>query len=606
MSKCVIIIFLILIQGAFLVPKCEEGKNNCLKCNYLTKLCAQCAKSIYIPDENGGCEGSKKCFIGKNYCNECSEEGNKCLKCELGYFPDQNGGCSYSDNCEISFKGECLKCIDEFILIGKNINNKYLYCKSLISEDLKNCEIIDLNKGICSKCKEGFYLNKGDNRCLEIENCYESSFGKCLKCIDGYYFDKKNNKCQKQEGLFLNCKETTDNQLCDICEDEYYFSEDGKCLETNFCSKADNSGKCRECILNYYLSKYKPYCSSTDNCYLSDKDTGLCLSCIENYYIDYKDGKCKSNKENNEFMNCRISEEVCKDCSYPYFLGEDSKCSLSKNCANSENGKCILCSDNYYLGLDNKCTKIQHCKYSNVNYECIECEDKYYYNAKNKICILAENNFENCKSSDYNGKFCEKCKEDFYLNLKDHLCYSNKEMDYFFGCDETDIKGEYCAICKKGFYFGKKYNRCSNIEGCEMLFDEKKCSECNEKYVLDVKNGKCEINYKIIDENKKFYYKCNKTNEEGTKCSICANGLNPDVQGFCFDSIHCIEEKNGVCQKCGRKENEYVDYCLNSAFGCVETLTENCLECDNILDLNRCSKCIDGYELSFNNKCVKN
>ena len=28
---------------------------------------------------------------------------------------------------------------------------------------------------------------------------------------------------------------------------------------------------------------------------------GICLQCEEGYYIDFKDGKCKSNEENNEF-----------------------------------------------------------------------------------------------------------------------------------------------------------------------------------------------------------------------------------------------------------------------------------------------------------------
>ena len=604
MSNYIKIILLIFFQEIYLAPICEERKNNCAKCNYINNLCIKCDKEIYIPDENGGCQGAKKCFMGKNYCSECSEVGNICQKCEVGYFPDENGGCSYTDNCQISYKGKCLKCKEEFILTGINKDNNYLICKSLNSEDFKNCDNIDINKGTCSKCKEGYYLNKGDNRCISIENCLESSFGKCTQCIDGYYLSKKNNICLKQEGLFIHCKESTDDELCDLCEDNYYLSQDGKCSETNFCSQVDNS-KCVECISDYFLSKFYHYCSSTDNCYMSDQDTGLCFSCMNDYYLDYKDGKCKSNKEDNEFKYCRNANEVCKDCIYPYILGEDSKCSLSKNCANSELGKCISCLDNYFLGKDNKCSNVQHCIYSNIFYECIECEDKYYYDANKNICSLAEKNFENCKISDYNGNLCEKCKEGFYLNLKDHLCYSNKELGNFYGCSETDKNGEYCSICINGFYFGQKYKRCSKIQGCEMLLDENNCQECNEKYVLDKKSGKCEINYEIIDIQKKFYFKCNETNEEGTQCESCVNGVRLDDNGLCFDDAHCIKGKNGICQKCGRKENEYLDYCLNSDFGCVETLITNCLECDDILDLNKCTKCFEGYELDSNNKCVK-
>ena len=75
------LIILILIQGIILLPSCKEGKNNCLKCNYLTKLCSLCDKDIFSPDENGGCTSSKKCIIWKNYCHECSENEDKCQKC---------------------------------------------------------------------------------------------------------------------------------------------------------------------------------------------------------------------------------------------------------------------------------------------------------------------------------------------------------------------------------------------------------------------------------------------------------------------------------------------------------------------------------------------
>ena len=65
-----------------------------------------------------------------------------------------------------------------------------------------------MRKGICSKCKEGFYLNKIDNRCIVTENCLESSYGKCLQCSYGYYLDKIDNKCKKEKEQFMNCMET--------------------------------------------------------------------------------------------------------------------------------------------------------------------------------------------------------------------------------------------------------------------------------------------------------------------------------------------------------------------------------------------------------------
>ena len=120
-------------------------------------MCSICENDIYIQDEDGGCTiAAKNCIMGKNYCNQCTEQGDLCKVCTEGYFPDENGGCSYTANCEISNKGECIKCIQNYILIGKTSyqNDNIKICKSLNSEDLKNCDVINTEKGICSKCKE--------------------------------------------------------------------------------------------------------------------------------------------------------------------------------------------------------------------------------------------------------------------------------------------------------------------------------------------------------------------------------------------------------------------------------------------------------------------
>ena len=100
-------------------PNCVEDINYCTRCNPITKLCVKCEKDIYKPDENGGCQHARTCRIGINYCVDCFEDGQLCRLCDEGYFPDDNGGCALTDNCEISYKGECLKCKENYILMGK-------------------------------------------------------------------------------------------------------------------------------------------------------------------------------------------------------------------------------------------------------------------------------------------------------------------------------------------------------------------------------------------------------------------------------------------------------------------------------------------------------
>ena len=199
-------IFFIFIGISIANPHCKENINFCLRCNNVTKLCEKCEKDIFIPDNDGGCEPSQKCILGKGHCLECDESSYLCKICEDKYFPDENGGCSYTDDCEISYQGECLKCKEGLVLVGTNIK----ICKSLNSDDLKNCDKINTQNGLCNSCKEGFYLTSGDKKCIKIENCEQSSFGLCNKCTLNYYLDKKDGKCKEQKGLFKNCKQTID------------------------------------------------------------------------------------------------------------------------------------------------------------------------------------------------------------------------------------------------------------------------------------------------------------------------------------------------------------------------------------------------------------
>ena len=169
MSKNKLFFFLFYLKIVFSLQNCEEGKNFCIKCDYRTKLCAKCDRSILVPDENGGCQSAKKCYSGRNYCLNCDDDGELCKVCEEGYIPDENGGCANTNNCEISEQGICIKCLENFILIGENTQNM-VWCKSKNSEDFKNCQKIDLKSGKCEKCEENYFLNKGDHRCIDIEN----------------------------------------------------------------------------------------------------------------------------------------------------------------------------------------------------------------------------------------------------------------------------------------------------------------------------------------------------------------------------------------------------------------------------------------------------
>jgi len=606
MSKKLISLILLIISNMFFsVNSCVSGYKHCSICNPYTNLCYLCDKENLAPDDKGGCDYTKICKYGMNFCLECSnEEENLCIKCENGYYPDEYGGCSYTKHCVLSERGKCLKCKEEYVLIGRDnsLGEGIRLCKYIYSEDLKNCKIVNLFNGLCDVCQEGFYLNRKDKKCSHTENCDESTFGVCTKCKYGYYLDKRDDICKKQKDNLFYCQETINGENCDICEEDYYFNENGVCIYNNYCSEESNY-KCLKCKSGYYLTEKDYSCASDPNCKYGNKNTGICSICKDNYYIDYKDGKCKSNQEENDFKYCKSADGECYECiSSEYYLGKDNRCSKSPFCAESYNGTCIECIDNYYLGLDNRCTNIKHCIYSDLYNQCSECELDYYFDKTNSICVIGEGNFTNCKIGN-SGQYCYGCKDDFYINQTDHLCYSNKEEGPFYKCSVIDLYKNYCIICTKGYYIGNLDKKCSKIDGCELSENENRCIQCGEYYCLNAKTGKCHDNYLINDENEKFYYNCNRTNEEGNACEICNDGFTLNENGLCVDDNLCEEkDDNGNCIKC--KSNEG-DYCLNKYFGCVdESYTKNCLECNDLIDWE-CTKCNEGFELNDKGDCVE-
>lgn len=599
------IISLLLINLTQLKPTCIEGINNCLKCNPLTKLCDKCTLEIYSPNANGGCSALKKCEPGKNFCNTCKEEDDDnqiCKICETGFYPDAIGGCSFTDNCAISYKGNCMECTSDFILIGEKTGIKI--CKSLYSPDLINCDIINDVTGLCDKCKDGFYLNSGDKICLNVENCYESTFGKCISCNSGYYLDVKEGTCKNQESNLLFCKKSLDGNTCDTCEEDYFFDENGKCIGVNYCS--EGLYQCNKCIDGYYLTADGNACTPEKNCYSGDRLNGLCNQCKDNNYIDLNDRKCKSNKDNEDFYFCKkVENNICILCENEYNLSEDGKCTLTKNCAEVEAGKCLTCSDGYYLGLDNICTNVEHCIYSDTFFGCKECEDGYYFNSTSEQCLKFIEGFENCKLTSFNGNeyYCYYCKNGFYINQTNHLCYDNKDEDSnFYKCLLTDIDGNYCINCEDNFYIGYEDHKCSKVYGCEKSENPEKCLECDEKYCLDAKTGTCVYNSIIKDETQKIYYRCKKTNEDGTACEVCLDELELSENGFCVDMKHCVEKEDGKCVKC--QNNRQYSSCLNNDFGCVPNSYMKCIECNNFIDFDICTKCRSDYTLNENGICV--
>ena len=585
--------FLILIFSIKAIsPICVENEEFCLKCHPLTNLCIKCNNEVLMPNDKGGCDGIKNCFVGINYCNQCNEQENLCAQCEQGFFPDKNGGCSYSSNCKISDKGKCLLCDSDFILIG---DQYFSMCKYLKSDDLNHCKKINSIYGICEECEEGYYLNGGDKRCTTTENCYESTFEKCDFCVENYYLNKKTEKClEKNNTNFNNCKITLDGEKCEQCEDNYFLTEDGFCVLTDFCKESENE-ICTQCMEGYYLSKNN-YCSSDENCEEVEINTGLCKSCKSGFYLDLNENQCKSNTEQNNYRHCTMSLNECIECEKNYYLSSNSVCSPTEYCSEALNGKCIECEENYYLTLDNICTVIKGCIHTGNSQGCNECEDGYYYSFSERVCKESEGNFTNCRYTTWDQ--CDSCKDNYYLLKPEKKCYNNTEKGNFYKCKMSDKYGESCYECEKGYYLTTGDEKiCVKMRGCKIAQDENVCLKCDTGFCYDKNKKSCFDNYNIENEKNKKYFGCEYTDEEGKFCDQCIEGYTFE-NDICINKKYCKEEKDGVCIECIEKSKSTgTNICLNKDLGCIEAQVNNCYKCDDLSNLYSCTECKEGFKL---------
>ena len=597
MSK--IISFFIFLSSQLIsltLQECQSYKNNCKQCHPLTNLCAICEKTLYKPDENGGCVPSQKCTVGENYCNKCNNNGDFCLQCELGLFADESGGCSTTDNCVVSENGKCLQCKDDFYPVP---DYDLIFCKYKFSNDFKNCVYVNSFTGKCISCEKGFYLSSDDNKCTNTDSCKKSHLGICTLCNSGYFLDKTDNLCKTASAEFNYCKISLDGKICSECINGFFLSENNLCGKSQNCVKIDKNANCIECSEGYFLSENENICTTEEHCQFANNQFGNCVFCDFSFYIELDTGKCYSNQENEKFKFCTsVLSGKCTGCEYGYFFDKDNKCVSSLNCLKSENGICLKCEEGYHLELDNHCVNVEKCKYSNAWGKCIECENNYYFDPKENKCLLGINQYKNCKTSDLNNnKFCKECKDDFYLSTPDKMCYNNTEKGLLYKCAVSTKDGNECSKCINNYFVGVKDKKCVKTENCAISENENKCIECDDYLCLDVKKQTCETNYWAPDnDEQKIYVNCNKTNEEGTECEIC-NNYSELINGICVDKVECAEEKDGECIKCNEESYDGFDMCINNVYGCVETIVSNCSRCDNIYNLDECTKCIEGHEL---------
>ena len=93
-------------------------------------------------------------------------------------------------------------------------------------------------------------------------------------------------------------------------------------------------------------------------------------------------------------------------------------------------------------------------------------------------------------------------------------CYSNKENGNFYKC-YLSSDNVTCSICEEKYFLNSEDKKCSKIQGCAVSENQNICNKCDDDNCLDVSENKC-VQNSFFNEDKKFYFRCNKTNDNGT------------------------------------------------------------------------------------------
>ena len=338
---------------------CDTNIHNCDKCNNKTN-CIKCKENNY--------------FIGNDRTKCYNDEDNEIKKEE--YYSEDNGISYYKcdiviENCKKCLnKSYCIKCNDEYYLIGEDnskcynkndIDNK----KYFINDD--NSTFIPCNKSI-SFCQE----------CQDKE--------KCIKCNDGYYYIHNDSNTCRDEIDVKKYYTEDEGKTYYSCEKEIKNCEE--CLNKNFCTKCKN---------NYHLSNDYSLCLASSDisqfCTIVTEEINspdiFDLPLIEQYITSYI---LDINKDNNNYI---VHHLINSYYNYSILIFKSSICTYSS-----------IKKGYYYLNTDNIMNKLlekSETNNDNVNNDYIF--SFINYNEKSNLLLFDQNDK---KVVDINGE-CPEC-----------------------------------------------------------------------------------------------------------------------------------------------------------------------------------------------------
>ncbi|CAD8103048.1 unnamed protein product [Paramecium primaurelia] len=565
-------------------------------------ICLHCVDVYLINSRLHRCECRESCL-------ECDlSQGNGCLQCKIGYelrdkqcfticgdeivtldeqcddgnliFDDGCHYCQYNcqDQCALCFKGICLKCFDNYLLIQEKcikinyedkilsqIDLNFFSYQSYDNQELQLYQFFEYNNYIKAITLQSLGLQDKEFM-QQFEQLYFTYFKSFLiidqnldlfhqreDLIIDYLKDKQKNiiytTCLQMD---INC-----SSMCLSCSNQQCFFRNRDNLKQNCISIFGDGILAKNEQCNYLIQNYQEtYINCKYNCPINCQycHTGICINCSQGYYLDLQTNSCDSicgDKIITPQENCddgnNIIYDGCTNCQFQ----------CQETCTICQNGKCLSCIQSYFY--DQKQERCLERK------QCDESKGLYYDDIKN-ICVT--------KCGDQIKAGDEQCDDgNEQPNDGCNLCQFQCEL-----LCKICIQGK-CTECQEGY---KNQNEiCTSTCGDGIVLLSEQCDDGN-----NVSRDGC--TQCIIDPG----YQCIKV-QETSICFIC--------QSNCANCIYM--EGNIKCTSCLKGyfllENECIT-CSEQCEECEKT-PNNCTKCR----IEKCEKCNNSQGLYADYKLRK-
>ncbi len=301
-----------------------EDAHHCLKCNP-EHILTEMKDCLPYPQEK------------INNCEVYSSDST-CSKCSTGFYLKLTHYCEQIksiDNCTIydnTAKTEiCLECNDKHYLKDNICEARE---KSLPTA-VENCESVDVESDVCTKCIPNFVISSDGLKCFEaFDQCLNhknvsssSDATLCTECNPGFYL--KEGVCT--QGTDENCHEfRSESDLCEICKNGFYLVGDEPCkphIEIENCETFSSVelNTCNACMGGFFNFVIEKVCVELNSI----------LDCIE-----YDNGELDT-------------ESTCNKCAKRFYLTENACEEIPiENCDELEGDStdvCVLCKEGFYL-----------------------------------------------------------------------------------------------------------------------------------------------------------------------------------------------------------------------------------------------------------------